>query len=237
MASVPEPGGVGQLTAARLRWLVEPDAAAVARVAADRIAAAAATAISDHQRFRVVLAGGRTPQAVYRLLARSPQDWSHWEIYFGDERCLPPDHPDRNSRMARDAWLGRISPKPVVHVIPAELGPEAAADAYSSLVERAAPFDLVLLGVGEDGHTASLFPSHPLDAQAWTVAVHDAPKPPPQRVSLGLRALRSTREVLVMATGPGKHSVLQRWRDGVDLPVARVCAGLAGAVLTDLAAR
>lgn len=218
------------------QWLVFADATEVAREAARRIAAAAAAAIAARGRFRVVLAGGGTPLAAYRLLAETDQDWARWEIYFGDERCLPPDDAERNSRMAEDAWLHRVAPRPSVHVIPAERGAEIAASVYAEVVRRAVPFDLVLLGIGEDGHTASLFPGRPLDSASWTEAVHQAPKPPPDRVSLGLRALRATGALLVLATGEGKRPALRAWRAGDDLPIARVCAGLTATVLLDAGA-
>ena len=217
-----------------LRWQVCADAGDVARLAADLILRAAIAAITARGRFRMVLAGGRTPRSVYGLLLAGQADWQHWELFLGDERCLAPQDHERNSRLAA-ALLARV-PAAAAHPILAELGPEAAAQAYAAVVTRAAPFDLVMLGVGEDGHTASLFPGQPLDEAAWTVAVHDAPKPPPERVSLGLRALRATREVLVLAVGPDKAEAIARWRAGADLPIARVTDGLAGDVLLDAAA-
>jgi 6-phosphogluconolactonase len=218
-------------------WQVLPDVEAVAAETARRIAAAARAAIARHGEFRVVLAGGRTPEAAYRRLAGLGSDWERWQVYFGDERCLPADHAERNSRMAGRALLAEVPlPLDQVHAIPAELEAATAARRYASLARAAAPFDLVLLGVGEDGHTASLFPGRPIDPAAWAVAVHDAPKPPPERVSLGLRALQSTRAMLVVATGAAKREVLARWRAGEDLPIARVCAGRSVTVLTDAAA-
>lgn len=199
--------------------------------------AAAAEAIAARGRFRLVLAGGRTPEMAYRLLAEGGAYWARWELYLGDERCLPVDHAERNQRMVEQAWLSRLSGDlPQVHFIAAELGPVAGAARYAPLVETAVPFDLVLLGIGEDGHTASLFPGQPLDAEAWVVPVLAAPKPPPERVSLGLRALRSTRRLLVLATGSDKRVALERWRAGEELPIARVCRELSVSVLLDRAA-
>lgn len=217
-----------------LRWQACADAGDAARRAADLILRAATAAISARGRFRLVLAGGRTPRSVYALLLAAEVDWPHWELYLGDERCLAPEDGARNSMLVA-ALLTRV-PDGAAHPIPAELGPAAAARAYAPVVADAVPFDLVMLGVGEDGHAASLFPGHPLDEAAWTVAVHDAPKPPPGRVSLGLRALRATREVLVLVVGPDKADAVARWRAGEDLPIARITAGLPGHVLLDASA-
>lgn len=220
-----------------MEWRVLADVGAVALAAARLIAEAAAEAIAHRGRFRLVLAGGRTPEAAYRLLVNQGADWHLWEFYFGDERCLPADHAERNSQMAEEAILSQIPlNKGKVHPIPAELGAEVAAEHYARIIAAAAPFDLVLLGVGEDGHTASLFPGRPLDPEAWVIPVHDAPKPPPDRVSLGLGALQSSRHLLVLATGAGKRAALERWQAGEELPIARVCHGQRVTVLLDEAA-
>jgi 6-phosphogluconolactonase len=206
-----------------VRWQVLGDADSVADQAARRILEAASAAIAGRGLFRIVLAGGRTPAATYRLLIRAETDWSRWMIYFGDERCLPPDDADRNSSMASKAWLNAVDvPAANIHAIPAELGSEAAAEAYAPLVQAALPFDLVLLGIGEDGHTAGLFPGQQHPPDQLVHAVHDAPKPPADRVSLSARALSEAREVLVLATGAGKRAAIRAWRAGAQLPVARI---------------
>lgn len=220
-----------------LDWRVLPHADAVAEAATRIIAAAAVDAIGQRGAFHLVLAGGRTPEAAYRLLAHQGADWDLWEFYFGDERCLPADHAERNSWMAEEVILSQVPlNNSKVHPIPAELGAEVAAEHYARIVAAAAPFDLVLLGVGEDGHTASLFPGQPLNPEALTVAVHEAPKPPPDRVSLGLGALQSSRYLLVLATGAGKRVALGRWQAGEELPITRVCHGQRVTVLLDEAA-
>ncbi len=218
-------------------WTVLEDPAAVAAAMAERIAASAARAIAERGRFRLVLAGGRTPQAAYVLMSGSDQEWSRWEIFFGDERCLPADHDQRNSRMAAAAFLDRVPiPADRVHPIPAELGPEQGARAYERIVSGSLPFDLVLLGMGEDGHTASLFPGHEIDPAALVVPVHGAPKPPPERISLGPAALRRTERLLIVVTGPDKREATRRWRSGEDLPIAAVGGGANVEVLIDRAA-
>lgn len=219
------------------RWHHFPDAAAVATETVRRVLAAAQQAIAARGVFRLVLAGGGTPEQAYRQLAASDGDWSRWHIYLGDERCLPPDDAGRNSVMAERAWLaGSNVPTENVHWIPAELGAGAAADAYQTLIEPALPFDLVLLGMGEDGHTASLFPEHRHDAARLVVPVDHAPKPPPERVSLNFPALKQTREMLLLITGAGKSEAVHRWRDGETLPVAMLECDAGIDVLIDQAA-
>lgn len=216
--------------------LADDDTVAVA--AAARIMAAATDAIAANGRFRICLAGGSTPAAAYRLLAqRSETDWSAWHIYYGDERCVPPDDEARNSLAAERAWLGQVPvPHEQIHAIPAERGAEAGAAAYEPVVEAALPFDLVLLGIGEDGHTASLFPGRPVPEDRLVMSVGAAPKPPPERVSLTPAALSDCRALLVLATGTGKSDALARWRDGEALPIALVAEGAPTLVLLDRAA-
>lgn len=209
-----------------LRWHEFADAAAVAEETARRVLDAARRAIAQRGEFRVVLAGGRTPEQAYRRLAVSDADWSGWRVYLGDERCLPPDDTGRNSRMIDAAWL-KDSPIAAdqVHWIPAERGAEQGADDYQALIAPVLPFDLVLLGMGEDGHTASLFPGHRHARERLVVPVSDAPKPPPARISLNFAALCQTRELLLLVTGASKRNAVRRWRAGEALPVASLeCA-------------
>ena len=207
---------------AETRWHVLPDQHALVAAVSERILGSAGHAIHERGVFRMVLAGGTTPAAVYARLTAADTDWSGWQIFYGDERCLPADHPERNSNMASEHWLQRVAlPAANIHVIPAENGAEAAAQAYIPLVEQATPFDLVLLGMGEDGHTASLFPGNAaLGDTRPVVPVHHAPKPPPERVSLGLATLQAAGERIVLVAGRDKHAALQRVRAGERLPIA-----------------
>ena len=220
------------------RWHMFDDADAVAVQAAQRILQSASRAIAERDLFRIVLAGGRTPEAAYRLLAGADTDWSRWEIYFGDERCLPVDDAKRNSLMAATALLDGVAvPTANIHPIPAERGAEAAAGEYEAVIRVAMPFDLVLLGIGEDGHTASLFPGQQHPAEQLVHAVHNAPKPPPNRVSLSARALSEAREVLILATGAGKRRAIQAWQAGEPLPIAGIGGPAPVDVLLDRAAQ
>ena len=174
---------------------------------AEEVAEAAAAEIADVLRGgaqSLVLAGGTTPKRCYELLAELDVQWGRVSVLFGDERCVPPDHPDSNYRMVKESLLDRVAPA-TVYRMPAELGPDEGADAYAEVVANVAPLDLVLLGVGEDGHVASLFPGHPLlGATGLTAGIRDSPKPPRERVTLTLEAIRDAGRVLIIATGSGK---------------------------------
>jgi 6-phosphogluconolactonase len=192
------------------------------RTLADTLLRQAAAAIATHGRFHLVLAGGSTPRALYEELASRHAGDDSWHIWYGDERCLPADHPERNSVMIEAAWLAESAiPPEQRRAIPAELGAEAAAAEYAVWLDGTPSFDLVLLGLGEDGHTASLFPGH-----VWTgaqvLAVHDAPKAPPDRVSLSAERLADSQAVWFLVTGEGKREALQRWEAGEKLPAAAV---------------
>lgn len=221
------------------RWHVLAAADVLECTATEQILRAAQQAIARSGAFHIVLAGGSTPRRVYAALARSPADWAHWHIWFGDERCLPPDAADRNSRMAADAWLDHVSiPAAQVHAIPAELGATAAAAAYACTLAGRDDFDLVLLGLGEDGHTASLFPGRDMGATSAApdaLAVFDAPKPPPERVTLSARRLSATRELIFLVSGEGKRQAAADWRAGVAIPAAAIAPAKGVDILLDFA--
>lgn len=187
------------------------------------IAQRADEAIAKNGRFSMVLAGGNTPRAIYRLLRDMKMDWSKWHIYHGDERCLPADHVDRNSLMAEQAWLQYVAiPESQVHDIPAQLGPVAGAKAYAETLKNAGTFDMVVLGLGEDGHTASLFPGHVVDNSADAVPVFDSPKPPAERVTISQNRLNNTHNVIFLVTGEGKQEAVDNWRKGVAIPATLI---------------
>lgn len=184
------------------------------------IIAEAEAAIRERRTFRLVLAGGSTPRRAYEMLAGMIQEWSAWEIFWSDERCLPADHIGRNSRMAHEVWLSRVAiPPGQIHAIPGEHGATRAAAEYSELVLDKQPFDLVILGMGEDGHTASLFSSSG-DQSAPAIPIYSAPKPPSERVSLNFQTLRACRKQLVLVSGAEKSPALFAWQHGASLPIA-----------------
>jgi 6-phosphogluconolactonase len=140
---------------------------------------------------------------------------------FGDERCVPPDHAESNYRQVREALLDRVWPASV-HRMAGELGPDEGARAYDEVLRRVGPLDLLLLGMGPDGHTASLFPGNPaLDAGGLVVGVRDAPKPPPERISLTLPALRAAGRTFVLAAGADKADAVARASRG-EVPAGMV---------------
>lgn len=206
--------------AARCR--VFDDAGQLAEHAAASILAAAREAIAARGAFHLVLAGGDTPLATYARLATAAADWGYWQLYFSDERCLPAGDPGRNDSQIRRLWLERVPiPAGNIHAIPAELGPERAAAHYAETLAGVSAFDLVLLGLGEDGHTASLFPGRPV-GPGTVLPVRDAPKPPPERVSLSASRLRGTRATIFLITGAGKRAAVAAWRGGADVPAGHV---------------
>src|SRR2546430_3114553 len=182
---------------------------------AEEVAQAAAAEIADALRGgarSLVLAGGTTPKRCYELLSELDVEWGRVAVLFGDERCVPPDHPDSNYRMAKETLLDRVMPA-TIYRIPAELGPEEGADDYAEVVANVAPLDFVLLGVGEDGHIGSLFPGHPaLQSDGLTVGIHDSPKPPPERVTLTLEAFRDAGRGVVLAAREGQAEAGGPWR-------------------------
>ncbi len=202
---------------------VFPSSVALAEGVAELFALRAAEAVEERGRFHVALAGGTTPLAAYRRLAASPWadlvPWASVEVFFGDERCVGECDGDRNDAAAREALLLHVPiPPENVHPVPA-LAPDGAERYEALLRERlaaAAPsipiLDLVLLGLGEDGHTASLFPGHPAagERERLVVRVDGAPKPPPSRVTFTLPLLNAARAVAFVVSGTGKREALAR---------------------------
>ncbi len=206
---------------------VFPDANMLAAEVARQVIRNCKQAVAERGIFHWVLAGGNTPKKCYELLCDAGLDWDRMHVWFGDERCLPVGHAGRNDAMADVALLSHVPIPPArIHRIPAELGPENAAEDYAALLADAPPMDLILLGMGEDGHTASLFPGHTvaLADEHLAVSVLNAPKPPSERVSMGYSVLNRARKRIVMVVGSGKREALQHIRDGERLPAARLVA-------------
>jgi 6-phosphogluconolactonase len=222
-----------------------PDAEAVARRAADRISNRINDARIRSAEVHIALAGGSTPQRAYELLAEMQGTWSHVHVWLSDERCVPADHEDANQRMVSESLIVKLRAhdRPKFHGVRGELVPEDAAWLYALELVRAMGekpvFDLMLLGLGPDGHTASLFPGHPETetAEAPVIGVRDSPKPPPERITFTLPLIARAHYTLLLATGESKREALRRVRAGdPELPPGRLGEGLDEIICDEAAA-
>ncbi len=228
------------------RVTVTDSAAEATNLAAERLAEAIAAGRRPGRTVHLSLAGGTTPRASYERLAALVDDWEGVELWLGDERLVPPDDPESNYRLVAETLLPGGAH---AHAVPTGGSAEEAASAYASAIRRRVParpdgapeLDLALLGLGEDGHVASLFPHAPaLDARGEIcVAVHDAPKPPPDRVSLTLDVLRAARSTVVLAVGEGKAGAAAAALSGPDpgVPASLLADGALELILDRAAAR
>ena len=231
------------MAAANVEIVVCPDAAALATTAAERIVAAAKWAIDKSGRFTIALSGGSTPERLYKLLAqpnwKSQIDWSHTWLLFGDERCVPHDDPRSNYHLANESLLkpANISPRQILS-IPTDLGtPADCAAAYENSLRRFFDFtipvdstrgghnfaqiDLILLGLGDDGHTVSLFPRKPAldENRAWITWSPPGILPPPvDRVTFTFPLINAAHEAMFLISGAAKAGIVHEVIDGpVDL--------------------
>ena len=205
---------------------VHSDAHFLSRAAAQQFCELARTSIWSRGRFTVALSGGSTPRRMYEFLGARPLrdrvDWSRVEVFWGDERGVPPDHPDSNFHMASSALLERVPiPPQRIHRMRAENLDRAAAardyqieiaGAFGVDASRSPPsFDLVLLGMGSDGHTASLFPKSEavLEGRRWAVSLEAPQRPPPSRITLTAPILNRAREIRLLVAGQDKAAILR----------------------------
>jgi 6-phosphogluconolactonase len=222
--------------------LIFKDARELAQGAAKFILSAIVQALTKQDRFSLVLSGGSTPRAIYALLGEPPladqAPWSRVHFFWGDERCVPPGDADSNYQMAFETLLAKLPlPSENIHRIQGEISPEEAALAYERdiielfVFENNPPrFDLILLGMGEDGHTASLFPNSPAldETSRWVVAVehNGPPEPVVARVTMTFPLINAARRVVVLVSGASKAGLVQRVLSGgggiSTLPVQRV---------------
>ncbi|TEU05453.1 MAG: 6-phosphogluconolactonase, partial [Candidatus Aminicenantes bacterium] len=192
---------------------------------AERIVETARVAIEEHRQYTMALSGGKTPELLYSLLASEFSErmgWNSIHLFWGDERFVPQDHPDSNFRMAYHAWISKVPiPRQNIHRIPTETEtPEEAARSYEKTLKeffnppdnKSIPaFDAILLGVGTDGHTASLFPGSRVlgEKSRWVVSVEAPPSVfPKKRITLTLPLINNSREVFFFAFGDEKKNVL-----------------------------
>jgi 6-phosphogluconolactonase len=206
-----------------------PDKEQLAQAMAERFTALAQEAIETRERFTVALSGGSTPKALFELLATEAFagqiDWEKVHVFWGDERCVPPDHKDSNYRMAHDALLGHVPiPEDNIHRIQGELPPQKAATAYANTLRNLfeanpPPLDLILLGMGDDGHTASLFPGLPaIYEHNRLVVAHYVSQLKVWRVTLTPVVINAARHVVFLVTGENKAARLRQVLRGVYQP-------------------
>lgn len=191
--------------------------------AAAYVSRLSAQAIIERGRFTVALSGGSLPKLLCTSLVaeplRSQVDWSAWHVFWADERCVPLTHPDSNYRLANEYLFEHVDiPPEQIHPIDSALPCIQAADAYQDGLQRVFQsassqlprFDLILLGMGEDGHTASLFPNHPLldETKRWVAPIFDSPKPPSERITLTLSIINNARHVAFITAGTSKADAL-----------------------------
>ena len=207
-----------------IKYYVEPDAGALARRAAQYFVEMAGESVAARGQARIAISGGTTPRAAFALLAdpsqpwRSRMPWDKLELYWVDERCVPPDHPDSNFRMTREALLDHVPLRPEqIHRMEGELEPEAAAARYESELRNSfrlegaeSPrFDLIALGMGDDGHTASLFPhTKALHEMGRLVTANHVPQKDTWRITLTWPVINHARSVFFLIGGADKAAVL-----------------------------
>lgn len=216
------------------QYKVHADAQALIEAAAQHFVVTARAAIARRGEFFVALAGGSTPKGLYQKLAAEPYrdqiDWARVHLFFGDERFVPATHDDSNYKMAREAMIDHVSiPADNVHRVPTEQGePATVAAMYADTVKdvlKDQPFDLVLLGLGPDGHIASLFPETPaLDETDKTVTSLYVEKFDAHRISFTYPTIHAARQVIVFIAGEGKAAIVSDIRDQrvSGLPVQRL---------------
>jgi 6-phosphogluconolactonase len=210
---------------------VVPDAKAVAAEAAERVTSAAERAVAERGRFSIALSGGSTPKALYALLAAEPYrsriDWSKVHILFGDERAVPPDHKDSNFKMAEEALLSKVTiPKGQVYRMKGELGDKAdqAAKEYGLMLKAEFPdgLDVVLLGMGGDGHTASIFPGtmavKEKEHRVVGYFAENSSTGKSWRITMTAPFINQAREILVLLAGADKAARLKEVLEGPEDP-------------------
>ena len=213
--------GISQLISMH-HWSIHSSLDVAAKAAANFIAEHIASSIEARGDCHMIVPGGNTPAGCFAALAEKPLAWDKLHCYPGDERCYEAGHAERNDVMIAEHLLSQNAS---IHFHPmlAELGAEDAAVAYRKTIQGIEQFDIAFLGMGEDGHTASLFPANPaLSESASVVAVHNSPKPPADRVSMSMATLQKARLRVVLAAGSSKAEIIARIRAGESLPINQV---------------
>jgi len=199
------------------------DPAAIADAAAEKIISLADAAISERGKFSIALSGGSTPKTLFSLLATDVYSrrvgWKNWQIYFGDERCVPPEHPDSNFRMASEAMLNHVAiPAENIHRMKGEIDPQQSAVEYGRLLKQNfgdGGLEVILLGMGDDGHTASLFPhTAALEETHHRCVANYVEKLNAWRITMSAPFINRAAQVIIMVSGAAKAARIQQVLNG-----------------------
>ena len=207
----------------RDNWKIFKDSKILSECLAADIIKVANESIDKNDQFNIVLAGGTSFLNSYKLLRDARSNWLKWHIYISDERCLPKNDRNRNDSKIYEVWLNNEKiPKKNINFICAELDINEAVKHYEMILKNKDVFDLVLLGMGEDGHTASLFPNRTSDQNNSVVAEYNSPKYPKERISLSYERLNKSKYVYKLVSGPSKSKALNSWINGENLPINQI---------------
>jgi len=201
------------------KWFVYDEFDAASKAAADFIASEIISCLEIKTECHIALPGGNSPKQCLTYLSMMKLPWYKVHWYLGDERCCPVGHEDRNDVMLEKYLWSKISDTNI-HQIPAELGADKAAEEYRKTISTVEQFDVVFLGVGEDGHTASLFPGNKgLYDHRTVIPIFNSPKPPSERVSLSLDTLLKSHSRIVLTSTKAKTLIIERIKKGEELPI------------------
>ncbi|MBT4730945.1 6-phosphogluconolactonase [Candidatus Woesearchaeota archaeon] len=204
-------------------WVIFNDKNILSESLAKDVLKNAEQSISDKGCFSIVLAGGNSSIELYKILKESSSDWSKWNVYMGDDRHLLKNDKERNDHIIEQVWLnGSLIPKNNIFFIKAELGMSDAKKDYESTLKEIEKFDVVLLSMGEDGHTASLFPGHEYVESDDVVLEYNSPKPPSERVSMSYSRLNKAKNVFKIIMGNSKQEAVSLWLQGEKLPINQI---------------
>jgi len=205
------------------KWFISSDFESVSKAAADFLEDKINENINEAGVSRIALPGGRSPCLTLSFLAEKKLPWNKVYWYLGDERCYPKGHSERNDKMLEEVLWSKLPDTTHVYSMPTELGAEKAAEAYREVISKFDSFDIIFLGMGEDGHTASLFPDNPaLQDERSVVPVFNSPKPPSDRVSLSVDTIKRARYRMIVTAGGTKAPIIKNVKQGASLPVNQV---------------
>ena len=195
----------------------------LSKALAQEILNIAKKSIFEKDCFSIVLTGGQSVLSLYKILSKADSNWDKWHIYIGDERFLPAEHKDRNDQTINEIWLDNSTiSKKNIHFIKAELGLLEARVEYENTLKKIDKFDVVLLGMGEDGHIASLFPNHVYPEDQMVIVEQGSPKPPKERISMSYQQLNKAHYVFKLIIGESKQKAVTLLEQNVNLPITKV---------------